>query len=448
MTVSLEKIFFAWILKHPKYFTNVEPHYFKNSEIQFVYKVLRKYMLATSVTSVPKPGQIREMIKLDDKDQVITNEILKSLLTTELQSYDEDNFIIPKFKSWIIKENIKMGVGILIDKTRDIEKFDYDDLVAETNSIKDTITKYADINIDTDQDESLGSDFDDPECHVQATDQYKIKSGIGTLDHILGGGWDPATLNILMAETNAGKSLWMQNLSCRAADLGHDVLYFTMEMSERKVMKRLGAMRLRIPINDFDELSKDTEMIKKRIQSIKETHGKGINLLEHKMGKIITKFFPAGTCTTADLDRHIKLLNEKRGFKPSLIVVDYITLIAASKSLNIDNNLYMKGKHLAEALRAIASKYNCPVVTAIQIAKSQWNSNDITLEAIPESKAIAETADTFFAIIRTEEMKRNNKYHLKLLKQRDGDFSKSRIQLDLNPKYLTLENDNFMDALH
>jgi hypothetical protein len=117
------------------------------------------------------------------------------------------------------------------------------------------------------------------------------------------------------------------------------------------------------------------------------------------------------------------------------------------KGLGIDGNLYMKGKHLAESLRALAAQWECPLLTAIQVAKDAWNAADITLDKIPESKAIAETADIFGAIIRTEEMKRNNKYILKLLKQRDGDFSKSKAQFDLNPKYLTIENDILIDDM-
>ena len=115
-----------------------------------------------------------------------------------------------------------------------------------------------------------------------------------------------------------------------------------------------------------------------------------------------------------------------------------------NKGSNADN-LYSKGKHLAEALRAMGAKYKCPVITGVQVAKDAWNSADITLESVPESKAIAETADSFFAIIRTEEMKRQNIYRFKLLKQRDGDFLKAQIKLNLNSTYLTLENDQFLD---
>jgi hypothetical protein len=239
-------------------------------------------------------------------------------------------------------------------------------------------------------------------------------------------------------------SLWMQNMSVRSADLGYNVLYITLEMSERKVMKRVGAMRLKVPINDYDKMSKDVGFIQKRIENLKKNVDG--DLFEKKVGKIITKFWAAGTATIADFDNFLSKVKEKKGLKFDLIVVDYITLIAPQKG-SAGDNLYIKGKHLAEGLRAIGAKYGIPVVTGIQVAKDAWNAADITLESIPESKAIAETADTFFAIIRTEEMKRNNIYRFKLLKQRDGDFLKSQIKINLNPTYLTLENDIFLDMV-
>lgn len=239
-------------------------------------------------------------------------------------------------------------------------------------------------------------------------------------------------------------SLWMQNFAVKSADMGYNVLYITLEMSERKVMKRLGAMRLKIPINDYDKVSKDTELINKRIQNLKNTSNS--DLFEKKVGKIISKFWAAGTANINDFDNYLQKLKEKKGVKIDLLIVDYITLIAPLKGIAGDN-LYTKGKSLAEGLRAIGAKFKIPVITGVQVAKDAWNSNDITLEQVPESKAIAETADTFFAIIRTEEMKRHNLYRFKLLKQRDGDFLKSQVKLNLNPIYLTLENDVFLDAV-
>ena len=441
MTPQLEKVFFNFILKNKKFFDIVKPDFFRNSEIQFVYGVIRNYIVNNNDTQVPSPRQILDMVALEDKEGTITKEILKSILNVDLKEYDEKNFIEPKFNAWILSNRLKTGTIDIIDETRNLDNIsDFEKAVEAANRIKGIVDEMSSTNFI--QDDDLGSDFDDAENHVQDSSKFKVKCGFESIDHMLGGGWDISTLNVIMAETNNGKSLWMQNFAVRSADMGFNVLYVTLEMSERKVMKRMGAMRLKLPINDYDKLSKDTDMIKKRIASLSKADGGDI--FDKKIGKIITKFWAAGTATVADFDNYIQKLKEKKDIKIDLVIVDYITLVAAAKGTAGDN-LYSKGKQLAEALRAVGAKYKCPVITGVQVAKDAWNASDITLESVPESKAIAETADTFFAIIRTEEMKRQNIYRFKLLKQRDGDFLKSQIRLTLNPIYLTLENDQFID---
>lgn len=442
MTPQLEKVFFNYILSNKKYFDVVKTFFFRNSEIQIVYGIIRNYMLSTTDPSIPTPRQILDMVSLEDKEGVITKDILKSILKVDLKEYDERNFIEPKFNAWILSNRLKTGAVDIIDETRNLDSIsDFEKAVEAAERIKGIVDEMSSTNFVDDDD--MGSDFDDPENHIQDSSRFKVSCGFPTIDHMLGGGWDIATLNVIMAETNNGKSLWMQNFAVKSADMGHNVLYITLEMSERKVMKRLGAMRLRVPINDYDNLSKDTDFIKKRIESLSKMEGGDI--FDKKVGKIYSKFWAAGTATVNDFDNYIQKLRDKKGIKIDLVIVDYITLVAAPKGASGDN-LYTKGKSLSEGLRAIGAKYKCPIITGVQVAKDAWNSADITLESVPESKAIAETADTFFAIIRTEEMKRQNLYRFKLLKQRDGDFLKSQIRLNLNPTYLTLEGDQFLDA--
>ncbi len=443
MTTQLEKVFFNFVLKNKKYFEIVKPYFFRNSEIQFVYGVIREYMTKVNDAQVPTPRQILDMVTLEDKEAMITKEILKSILQVDLKEYDEKNFIEPKFNAWVLSNRLKTGTVDILDETRNLDSIsDFEKAIEAADKIKAIVDEMSSTNFV--QDDDMGSDFDEPENHVQDSSKFKVKCGFESIDHMLGGGWDISTLNVVMAETNNGKSLWMQNFAVKSADMGHNVLYVTLEMSERKVMKRLGAMRLKIPINDYDKLSKDTEMIKKKIAALSKSDGAGGDLFERKVGKIITKFWAAGTATVSDFDNYLQKLKEKKDIKIDLVIVDYITLVTAGKTAAADN-LYTKGKFLAEALRALGAKYKCPVITGVQVAKDAWNSSDITLESVPESKAIAETADTFFAIIRTEEMKRQNLYRFKLLKQRDGDFLKSQIRLNLNPTFLTLENDQFID---
>lgn len=242
-------------------------------------------------------------------------------------------------------------------------------------------------------------------------------------------------------------SLWMQNMAVNSADMGYNVLYITLEMSVKKILKRLGSMRLKIPIDDYDEVSMDTDYMKKRIDNLYKNGGVGDGLFENKVGKIYTKFYAAGTSTITDYDQLLDNLVNKQGVKVDMVIVDYIALMTPVKGLGIESNLYQKGKHLAEGLRALAAKYELAVITAVQISKDAWGATDVTLDQIPESKAIVECCDTFFGIIRSETMKKENKYRLKLLKQRDGNFANPLLKFDLNPKYLTIENDEIVQSI-
>ena len=146
---------------------------------------------------------------------------------------------------------------------------------------------------------------------MQDHSAIKVKSGYECIDHILGGGWDISTLNMIMGETNSGKSLWMQNFAIHTANMGYNVLFITLEMSVKKCLKRMGAMRLKIPIDKYDDLSNNVEYIRERINNL---HNQSDDMLSEKnLGKIITKFYAAGTATIQDFDRLIQKLWEKKG---------------------------------------------------------------------------------------------------------------------------------------
>jgi len=209
MTVSLEKIFFGYIIRNKRYFSIVEPFYFKNEEIKFVYNVLRTYILKNSEVDVPHPKQILEMVSLEDRDGLITKEILKAILTVNMSEYDETNFIVPKFNAWILNNRIKSGTVDIIEETRNLETLsDFDQTVLAANKIREIVDQMSKTDFVTDDD--MGSDFDDPESHVQDTAKYKVRSGFETIDHMLGGGWDIQTLNEIMAETNNGKCFFVR----------------------------------------------------------------------------------------------------------------------------------------------------------------------------------------------------------------------------------------------
>ena len=123
------------------------------------------------------------------------------------------------------------------------------------------------------------------------------------------------------------------------------------------------------------------------------------------------------------------------------MLIDYINLMSIEKGYGLDTMLYLKGKHLAEGLRRLGDKYDICMITATQTDKSVWGASDINLDDIPESKAIAESADSVWAIIRNSQMKKENVYKLKILKLRDGEHHEEQIRFDFNTKYLTMDND-------
>ena len=240
-------------------------------------------------------------------------------------------------------------------------------------------------------------------------------------------------------------SMWLHNIAVNAANAGANVLIVTLEMTTRKVMKRLGSMRLKIPSTDYDEKSKDSVFMKQKLNNLKSQSTVG-NLFDSQPGKIFVKKYNTSDCTITDIDNYIKRFEEVKRIKVGMVIVDYINIMSIEKGFDITNMLYLKGKHLAEGLRRIADKYECAVITATQTDKAVWGASDIKLADIPESKAIADTADSVWAIIRNPEMKKNNIYRLKILKLRDGEHHEEQIRFDFNIKFLTMENDVLVGA--
>lgn len=449
MTTSLEKTLFIFVYKNREYIHQIEPTYFKNTDIRRIFSVLKEYVEERPSASTPEPKQLYEMVKMKYQDNPIEQNIFKLIFKTDLEKFDVENFLKPSLGLFISTNKLKEGADEIIEQARKLDNVNNIDQMEEiANIIRETAISST--KLSSQDDDDLGSDFDDAEKHVQDHSTLRVPTGLPSLDSMLGGGLDRESLCILMGATNSGKSLWLQNISANIANSGYNVVYFTLEMSEKKVLKRIGAMRLRIPINEYDKKSMNVEFMQDKIKQLKRNSDtkKSLDIQElwgdGEVGKINVRNFATGTATITHLDNYLEKLKRKKDFKIDAIIIDYLTLMAPLKGLGVEGNLYMKGKHLAESIRALGQKHNAPIISAMQVSKDAWNANDITLDKIPESKAIAETADTFFAIIRTEEMKRESKYNLKLLKQRDGDFSRSLAAFDLNETYLTIENDQII----
>jgi hypothetical protein len=201
MNTNMEKHYFTYILDNPEQFSKVEPYFFKNSDINFIYTVIREEYIKGETHIVPSSQQIYAMIKLADPDHKINDKVIKLLLQSDNSEISED-WLTPRFKSWKIQNYIKGNMLKGIDMVRGIEEVNYDNVVSIAQNLKGM---FDNVLLVDDDDTDLGADFDDPESHKQLISKNCIHTGWPVMDSVLGGGWSKSTLNVIMGETNVGK---------------------------------------------------------------------------------------------------------------------------------------------------------------------------------------------------------------------------------------------------
>jgi len=267
-------------------------------------------------------------------------------------------------------------------------------------------------------DPHVGHDFiEDAEDRWEFYHQKEIKLpfDIDLLNDVTKGGLSKKTLNVVLAGTGVGKSMFMCH--CAAGNLrdNKNVLYVTLEMAEEKIAERIDANLMGLTIDEVHELSK--EVYEKKITRLKNNY----------LGKIVIKEYPT---TGANVNHLRYLLNElkiKKSFVPDIIYVDYLNIMMSSRmKYGAGVNSYTYIKAIAEELRGLAVEFNVPVVSATQTTRSGYTSTDLGLEDTSESFALPATADFMFAIISTEELQDLNQILVKQLKNRYSDPSFNR----------------------
>ena len=262
-------------------------------------------------------------------------------------------------------------------------------------------------------DNHVGHDYlEDYEQRYEAyhRKEDKIPFDLEYFDKITKGGVPNKTLNIALAGTGVGKSLFMCSFASSVLLQGKNVLYITMEMAEERIAERIDANLLDVNIRDITELPR----------SIFES--KVTNLSKKTQGSLIIKEYP----TAAAHAGHFKtLLNElalKKSFRPDIIFIDYLNICASSRYKgNASANSYSYIKAIAEDLRGLAVEYNLPIVSATQTTRAGFGSSDVDLTDTSESFGLPATADFMFALISTEELEGINQIMVKQLKNRYND---------------------------
>lgn len=268
-------------------------------------------------------------------------------------------------------------------------------------------------------DTSIGHDYiEDVEARYDFyhTDIDRIPFHLDFMNRITRGGVPNKTLNVILAGTGVGKSLFMCSCAAAALTLGKNVLYITMEMSEEKIAERIDANLLDCDISELDTLSK-SEMVNK------------INKLKTgAAGRLIIKEYPTGYANTNNFRALLNDLRLKKKFVPDIIFVDYLNICSSArmKTMGGSINSYTYIKAIAEELRGLGVEFNVPVFTATQTTRNGYGNSDPGLEDTSESFGLPATADLMFALTTSEELEKDGLIAVKQLKNRYNDLTKYR----------------------
>jgi archaellum biogenesis ATPase FlaH len=407
----LEEIIFSHLLFNEEYSRKVIPflknEYFQTRTNKILFELIDGYVKTYNV--VPS----------------------KEALNTKLQSLDnisEDDFkscgeLITKLEA-----DLKTSVDWLCDQTEkfcqekavynaimdSIKIIDKKDKKRGAGSIPEILTEALSVSFDT----NIGHDFiEDADSrydyyHVR---EEKLQFDLEYFNKITKGGLSKKTLNIILASTGVGKTMFMTHCAAHHLTLGKNVLYLTMEMSEERIAERIDANLMDVTIDDLKELPKDAY------------DKKMVRIKGGTKGKLIVKEYPTAAAGSAHFRHLLQELRIKKSFKPDVIYVDYLNICSSARmKMGGAVNSYMYIKAIAEELRGLAVEFDVPIISATQSNRDAYNSSDVGLDNTSESFALPATADFMFALISTEDLEGLNQILVKQLKNRYDDPSSNR----------------------
>ena len=266
-------------------------------------------------------------------------------------------------------------------------------------------------------DNHIGHDYiDDAEARFEFyhKKEKRFKFDLNYFNRITKGGVPSKTLNIALAGTGVGKSLFMCHAASNWLTQGKNVLYITLEMAEERIAERVDANLFDVTIDDLHAMPKDM-------------YDNKVSKLQNKtLGQLIIKEYPTASAHSGHFRALLNELSLKKTFKPDVVFIDYLNICASSrfKGGNISSYFYIKA--IAEELRGLAVEFDVPIFSATQTTRSGFTSTDIGLEDTAESFGLPATADFMFALISNDELDQLNQLKVKQLKNRFGDPSMNR----------------------
>ena len=402
----------------------LEEEYFQSRVERIIFSEVKKYTL--NYKSLPTKEAIK--ISLDSRDDVTQKEFHDaSELVDNLkeEASKKDSF------DWLVDETEKFCKDKAVYNAilESIHIIDGKSKTKTANALPDILSSALAVSFDT----NIGHDYiEDIEKRYEFYHQVesRVPFDLDFMNKITNGGTPNKTLNIVMAGTGVGKSLFMCHHAANCLLQNLNVLYITCEMAEERIAERIDANIMDITLDDMKDLP-----YKMYDQKMKSATG-GVT------GKLIIKEYPTATANCNHFRILLDELSLKKKFKPDIIFIDYLNICASSRLKQGSNvNSYSYIKSIAEELRGLAVERDVPVFSATQVNRTGYASSDFGLEDTSESFGLPATADFMFALIATEELDEHNQVLVKQLKNRYNDTAINRkFLLEINRAKMKLSD--------
>jgi replicative DNA helicase len=406
MMMSVEKKILKHLLNDDAYTRKILPFlsgdYFSDHSEKVIYEEIYKYI--TKYNNLPTVEALT--IEVDgrsnlsgDQHKKVTG-LLDELNSTEFDTRDgawlldaTEKFCQEKAIYNAIMESIQ-----ILDESGNSKK--------EKGAIPDILSDALAISFDN----HVGHDFiDDAETRYEFyhTVEKRIPFDLDYLNRITKGGLPEKTLNIILAGTGVGKSMFMCHCAAANLSIGKNVLYITLEMAEERIAERIDANLMNVDIDKLMALPKESYL--KKIERLKEK----------TLGRLIIKEYPTASANVTHFKHLLNELKLKRQFVPDIIYIDYLNICASSRMRQGANvNSYSFIKAIAEELRGLAVEHKVPVISATQTTRGGYSNSDVDITDTSESFGLPATADFMIALIATEELTDLNQMMVKQLKNR------------------------------
>jgi replicative DNA helicase len=400
----IEKTILSHLIYNEAYARKALPflkdEYFQNQPDKVVYKLIADYVQKYNNT----PTKEVLFLELNNKDGLSETTFKDSKRAIEdLQVENTDiQWLLDSTEKFCqekaVYNAIMASIKILDDKSS-----------MDKGSIPVLLSDALGVSFDV----SVGHDYfnnSDSRYEFYHRREEHIPFDLDFFNKITKGGLVRKTLNIALAGTGVGKSLFMCHCASHNLVSGKNVLYITMEMSEEKIAERIDANLLNVTVDELGVMPKD--VYDKKINRVKEK----------TVGKLIIKEYPTASAGSANFRHLINELRIKRNFTPDVIYIDYLNICSSSRIRSGSNvNSYTYIKAIAEELRGLAVEFNVPIVSATQTTRSGYGNSDVELTDTAESFGLPATADLMFALVSSEEFEKLNQIMVKQLKNRYND---------------------------